>query len=77
MKLPIKKEFFDAIKKGYKTVEWRDAHITFVCDETGETLTKKVKAVYLTDIWDLPEVLHNSEYRHLFTDNDLIRFELG
>jgi len=53
MKLPIKKEYFDAIEKGYKTIEWRDAHITFVCEETGRTITKKIKDVdYLVDIWD-------------------------
>ena len=73
MKLPIKKEYFDAIEKGYKTIEWRDAHITFVCEETGRTITKKIKDVYLVDIWDLPEQLR---YSKLFDDNDLIRFEL-
>jgi len=42
MKLPIKKKYFDAIKKGIKTVDYRDAHITFVCEETGELLRKEV-----------------------------------
>ena len=42
MKLPIKKKYFDQIKSGHKTIEWRDAHITFICEETGEMLTKKV-----------------------------------
>ena len=47
MKLPIKKEYFDLIKSGKKKLEFRDAHITFVCEETGETLKKYVKAVDL------------------------------
>ena len=42
MKLPIKKEYYDKIKSGEKQIEFRDAHITFVCEETGETLTKYV-----------------------------------
>lgn len=46
MKLPIKKEYFDKIKLGDKKTEFRDAHITFVCEETGETMRKNVKSVY-------------------------------
>ena len=42
MKLPIKKEYFDRIKSGEKIEEFRDAHITFVCEETGETLRKEI-----------------------------------
>ena len=45
MKLPIKKKYFDMIKSGEKTSEFRDAHITFVCEETGETLRKEILAV--------------------------------
>ena len=42
MKLPIKKIYFDMIKSGKKQLEFRDAHITFICEETGETLRKNV-----------------------------------
>jgi len=42
MKLPIKKKYFDLIKSGAKSLGFRDAHITFVCEETGETLKKEV-----------------------------------
>ena len=42
MKLPIKKKYFNQIKSGKKDIEYRDAHITFVCEETGETLRKEV-----------------------------------
>lgn len=44
MKLPIKKKYFDEIKSGYKIHEYRDAHVTFVCEETGETLVRNVKS---------------------------------
>ena len=42
MKLPIKKKYFDLIKAGKKTAEFRDAHITFVCEETNEVLVRNV-----------------------------------
>lgn len=45
MKLPIKKKYFDDIKSGKKNMDFRDAHITFVCEETGETIVKKIKNV--------------------------------
>jgi peptide subunit release factor 1 (eRF1) len=33
MKLSIKKKYFDEIKAGKKKIDFRDAHITFVCEE--------------------------------------------
>ena len=42
MKLPIKKIYFDQIKLGIKTREFREAHITFICEETGRKLRRKV-----------------------------------
>lgn len=48
MKLPIKKKYFDLIKSGIKFWEYRDAHITFVCEETKEILRKEVIAVALS-----------------------------
>jgi len=47
MKLPIRKKYFDDIKAGRKYLEYRDSHITFVCEETGETLRKEVVGVCL------------------------------
>ena len=47
MKLPIKKKYFDAIKSDDKFEEYRDAHITFVCEETGETIRKDVARCYV------------------------------
>ena len=42
MKLPIKKKYFKKLKNGSKKFELRDAHITFVCEETGEELRVEV-----------------------------------
>ena len=42
MKLSIKKKWFDQLKSGEKNLEWRDAHIILVCEETGETLRKDI-----------------------------------
>lgn len=49
MKLSIKKKYFDLIKRGIKTIEYRDAHITFVCEETGEKLRKNVLACHVSE----------------------------
>ena len=42
MKLPIKHKFFEQIKSGEKQIEYRDAHITFVNQETKEQITKEI-----------------------------------
>ena len=42
MKLSVKQKYFDRIKSGEKEFEYRDAHITFICEETGETTVKRV-----------------------------------
>ena len=47
MKLPIKRKYFNRIKSGEKDIEYRDAHITFVCEETGETLVCDIIEVAL------------------------------
>jgi len=70
MKLPIKKKYFDQIKNGKKKVDYRDAHITFVNEETGEKIVKKVKRCqverhppkFMTDVLE---------------DDEMIVFELG
>jgi len=68
MKLPIKKEYFDRIKSGEKNFELRDAHITFICEETGETLKKQVANVKL--------VQNDGIYSDCCKDQILIEFEL-
>lgn len=70
MKLPIKKKYFNEIKMGMKTIEYRDAHITFVCEETGETLTKRVIDCH---------VASGIKRRHpdVLQDDETIVFQLG
>ena len=74
MKLPVKKEFFDELENGLKDVEYRDAHITFVCEETGRTLTREVVDVNLFKRCMLP--LHLKNNKELFTDKKQIHFTL-
>jgi len=69
MKLPIKKEYFDLIKSGKKKMEFRDAHITFICEETGETMRKEIIGAALNRRYGrLPDVLE---------DDHIIEFELS
>lgn len=74
MKLLIKKKYFDEIKAGKKNLDFRDSHITFVCEETDEELFKKVVGVELVQRECLPE-----EYKELpfFKDDTVIVFDLG
>lgn len=73
MKLLIRKEYFEAIKAGRKIVDFRDAHITFVCEETNERLVRDVVGVSLVKRKDLEEDLQESG---LFEDDIIIAFEL-
>lgn len=74
MKLNIKKEFFDKIKSGEKKIEFRDAHITFVCEETGETLVKEVDKVLVKRRVCMPDVIKDLD---IFTDDWQMWFYLG
>ena len=69
MKLPIKKKYFNAIKNGNKILEYRDAHITFICEETGERL--KCNIIHAAVI-DRPPKL----YPEVLKDDKIIRFTL-
>jgi len=64
MKLLIKKKYFDLIKKGKKIYDFRDAHITFICEETGETLKKEVvtAGVFIRTKDIYPDVLNDKHY---------------
>ncbi len=73
MKLPIKKEYFDLVKAGIKQREYRDAHITFVCEETGETLRRDVVGVEIADRNFMPEEIRDSP---MFEDESIIVFKL-
>jgi len=71
MKLPIKKKYFDEIKAGEKIMEFRDAHITFICEETGETLRKNVSEVQMQKtVWLSDELKHSG----MFDDDKVIVF---
>jgi hypothetical protein len=73
MKLITLKKYFDRIKAGEKKIDYRDAHITFVCEETGEKLVKNVKTVSIVNKADLPGELKESS---IFDDERVIAFEL-
>ncbi len=75
MKLSIKKKYFDQIKSGKKQVEYRDAHITFVCEETGEELKKDIFFVQMMNRTGLPKELRDRNL-HLFSDEILLKFDL-
>jgi len=70
MKLNIKKKYFDEIKAGKKSLDVRDAHATFICEETGETLVKKIVAAAV--IKRPPEL-----YPDVLSDDKIVAFELG
>lgn len=72
MKLLIKKKYFDRIKSRDKNVEYRDAHITFICEETGEKLRKEVKMVDVIDF----DVIRGLFEPDLFEDDRIIKFYL-
>ena len=73
MKLLTRKEYFDRIKAGEKKIDYRDAHITFVCEETGEEFMKYVDSVKIINKDELPEELKETD---LFDDGKQIEFEL-
>lgn len=69
MKLKIKKQYFDRIKEGSKTIDFRDAHITFICEEDGETLVKRV--VHCDVVRRTPDT-----FPDVLTEDHVIRFFL-
>jgi len=74
MKLKIKKKFFDKIKSKEKEWEFRDAHITFVCEETGEELKKKVTYCTVNKKEDI--IRQFPETEEVLEDEDTIAFLL-
>ena len=61
------------MKQGKKDLEFRDAHITFVCEETGETLYRDVEWVDIIEKSRLEKRLQKSG---LFDDDRIIMFKL-
>ena len=74
MKLQIKKKYFDRIKSGLKRIDFRDAHITFICIETGETLKKDIQEVHLDNLENIP--ISPEEKKELFEGKRIIGFVL-
>lgn len=73
MKLKTKQKYFNKIKSGEKLVDYRDAHITFINEETGGKYIRKVVGVKLIPFKSLPEELQKTT---LFGDDTIIAFEL-
>ena len=73
MKLPIKKKYFDEIKIGIKRVEYRDAHITFICEETGDIIRKEIVDCHISQV---SEGIKN-KYKDVLEDENTIVFQLG
>jgi len=75
MKLKAKPKYYNQIKTGEKLIDYRDAHITFINEETGLKCIRDVIGVRLIKRKDLPEELRNNIV--LFTDETFIAFELS
>jgi len=73
MKMKTKPKYFRKIKSGEKLVDYRDAHITFINEETGGKYIRKVVGVRLMPFSELPVDLQKST---LFGDDMIIAFEL-
>ena len=73
MKLSIKKEYFDEILYGSKVFEYRDAHITFVCEKTKRKLRKNICGIKLKSVDGVPDKYKG---KGLFEDDTIIEFML-
>ncbi len=73
MKLPIKKKYFEMMLKGNLNLEHRDAHITYVCEETGREILAMVKKVSLIDRENAPQDLFKSG---ILSDDKIIEFAI-
>jgi len=73
MKLPIRKEFFDQIEAGDKGIEIRDAHITFICEETGRAIRKDISDAAVMSKKDLGIT---GKFGELFDDDKVVVFKL-
>jgi hypothetical protein len=79
MKLPLDIKYFKKMKENQKNKEFRDAHITFICNQTGENLRADVIGVELQSRADTKAQLSpidDSEFNRMFTDKRQIVFRL-
>ena len=80
MKLPIQKKYFDALNNEEEEYEFRDAHISYICEETGKKITMDVEDVELISK-DLinsfrKNKLSDKELKELFSDDIVIKFKV-
>lgn len=74
MKFMIKPEYYDEIKTGERTIDFRASHITFVNEANpAQKFTRRVVRVHMTDMQSLPVRL---QLESLFGDERIIAFEL-
>ena len=75
MKLPINHDYFEQIKSGKKDREFQDAHITFIDEETGEQLKKKIWGCCMYPIDEITSITPE-EKKKIFEDKEQICFLL-
>lgn len=68
MKLKAKPEYFKAIKSGKKLVDYREAHSTFINEETGEKVCRDIEDVKMIRRSELPDDLRENTV--IFGDGD-------
>lgn len=73
MKLLIKDKYFKQIEAGKKNIDYRDAHITFVNEDTKKELVRNVIYVWMIDKKNLPSRMKRTK---LFNDEKIICFML-
>jgi len=74
MRLYIKDEYFEAIRNGEKKIEYREAHITFVNEKTGELLKVPVIKTRLITRLELPHKLKGKDF---LQGKHLMAFDIG
>lgn len=74
MKMPVKHIYFLAIESGKKLIDYRDAHMTSVDEDTGRKCVRDIIDVYMMDRKDLPDDLKNSL---MFGDSRIVAFVLS
>jgi hypothetical protein len=80
MKLWITNKYFERLKSGEKSIDWRAAHITFINEDTKESMKFKVDAVVVADKVDDKKFILNSvdeeDFRFFEDDEKVLGFVL-
>lgn len=75
MKLKAKPKYWNLINSGKKLVDYRDAHATFVNEESGRKCVRDVVDVKIISRSELPVELRGNDV--LFSDDRIIAFTLS